>query len=137
MHQYFSYLYDSENEEMQFSGSTSAYGWQSDSLNIFLKSKTSLLFPIMFENLTIEMSIKSFFIHLQNKNCFKTNPTFFSNNFAKSSPYFWLALHRTRLMWRFRKILWPSQNIWTLLKTFLRFSPFALNALWDTIKVRL
>ena len=37
-------------------------------------------------------------------------------NFAKSSPYFWLALHRTKVRWRFRKILWPSQNIWTLLK---------------------
>ena len=35
-------------------------------------------------------------------------------NFAKSSPYFWLALHRTKVRWRFRKILWPSQNIWTL-----------------------
>ena len=23
-------------------------------------------------------------------------------------------LHRTNLRWRFRKILWPSQNIWTL-----------------------
>ena len=35
-------------------------------------------------------------------------------NFAKSSPYFWLALHRTKVRWRFRKILWFSQNIWTL-----------------------
>ena len=34
----------------------------------------------------------------------------------KSSPYFWLALHRTKVRWRFRKILWPSQNIWTLTK---------------------
>ena len=25
-----------------------------------------------------------------------------------------LALHRTKVRWRFRKILWPSQNIWTL-----------------------
>ena len=33
--------------------------------------------------------------------------------FAKSSPYFWL--HRTKVRWRFGKILWPSQNIWTLL----------------------
>ena len=35
-------------------------------------------------------------------------------NFAKSSPYFWLELHRTKVRWRFRKILWPSQNIWSL-----------------------
>ena len=35
-------------------------------------------------------------------------------NFAKSPNYFWLALHRTKVRWRFRKILWPSQNIWTL-----------------------
>ena len=33
----------------------------------------------------------------------------------KSPPYFWLALHRTKVRWRFHKILWPSQNIWTLL----------------------
>ena len=33
-------------------------------------------------------------------------------NFAKSSPYFWLALHRTKVRWRFRKILWPSQNMY-------------------------
>ena len=36
-------------------------------------------------------------------------------NFAKSSHYFWLALHRTKVRWRFRKILPPSQNIWTLI----------------------
>ena len=37
-----------------------------------------------------------------------------TQNFAKSPPYFWLALHRTKVRWRFRKILWPSQNTWTL-----------------------
>ena len=31
----------------------------------------------------------------------------------KSPLYFWL--HRTKVRWRFRKILWPSQNIWALL----------------------
>ena len=36
------------------------------------------------------------------------------HNFAKSPPHFWLALHRTKVWWRFRKILWPSQNIRTL-----------------------
>ena len=25
--------------------------------------------------------------------------------------HFWLALHRTKVRWRFPKILWPSQNI--------------------------
>ena len=36
-------------------------------------------------------------------------------NFAKSSPYFWLSLHSLKGRWRFRKILLPSQNIWTLI----------------------
>ena len=31
------------------------------------------------------------------------------------SPNFWLALHRTKVRWRFRKILRLSQNIWTLI----------------------
>ena len=35
-------------------------------------------------------------------------------NFAKSPPIISLAVHRTNNWWRFRKILWPSQNIWTL-----------------------
>ena len=35
-------------------------------------------------------------------------------NFVKSPLYFWLALHRTKVRGRFCKILWPSQNIWTL-----------------------
>ena len=34
--------------------------------------------------------------------------------FCEILPYFWLALHRTKVRWRFRKILWSSQNIWTL-----------------------
>ena len=37
-----------------------------------------------------------------------------ATKFCKSPPYFWLALHRIKVRWRFRKILWPSQNIWTL-----------------------
>ena len=37
-------------------------------------------------------------------------------NFAKSPLQIWLALHTTNLWWRFRKILWPSQNVWTLLQ---------------------
>ena len=45
-------------------------------------------------------------------------------NFGKSSPYFWLALHRTKVRWGFRKILWPSQNIWTLLK------PWCVRIFW-------
>ena len=35
-------------------------------------------------------------------------------NFAKSPPYFCLKYIQTKLRRRFRKILWPSQNIWTL-----------------------
>ena len=36
-------------------------------------------------------------------------------------PYFWLALHRTKVRWRFRKILWPSQNIFNQILTELIF----------------
>ena len=39
-------------------------------------------------------------------------------HFAKSPPIIWLALHRTNNWWRFRKILGPSQNIWTFLINF-------------------
>ena len=38
-----------------------------------------------------------------------------ATNFAKYPPVIWLAVHRTNNSWRFRKILWPSQNIWTLI----------------------
>ena len=30
-----------------------------------------------------------------------------TTKFCEISPYFWLALHRTKARWRFRKILWP------------------------------
>ena len=32
------------------------------------------------------------------------------------STLLWLAMHRAKIRWRFRKIFWPSQNIWTLLR---------------------
>ena len=35
-------------------------------------------------------------------------------NFAKSPPYFCLYVLQTKVRWRYRKILWPSQNIQTL-----------------------
>ena len=35
-------------------------------------------------------------------------------NFGKSSPNFWLQFIRSKVRGRFRKIVWPSQNIWTL-----------------------
>ena len=38
-------------------------------------------------------------------------------NFAKSSLNFWLQYIRSKVRGRFRKILWPSQNIWTLAVT--------------------
>ena len=50
-------------------------------------------------------------------------------NFAKSSPYFWLALHRTKVRERFRKILWPSQSIWTLQKVGKLHFRFLFNEL--------
>ena len=34
--------------------------------------------------------------------------------FCEISTVDWSLLHRTNLRWRFRKNLWPSQNIWTL-----------------------
>mgnify|MGYP006863931207 CR=1 FL=1 len=44
-------------------------------------------------------------------------------NFAKSSPYFCLQYIQTKVRGRFHKILWPSQNIWTL-------NPFASRRSW-------
>ena len=35
-------------------------------------------------------------------------------NFAKSSPYFLLQYIQSKVRWKFFKIMWPSQNIWTL-----------------------
>ena len=35
--------------------------------------------------------------------------------FSKSPPYFCLQYILTKVKWRFRKILWPSKNIWTLI----------------------
>ena len=37
-----------------------------------------------------------------------------SQNLAKSPPDFCLQYTQAKVRWRFRKILWPSQNIWTL-----------------------
>ena len=58
-------------------------------------------------------------------------------NFAKSPPIIWLAIHRTNNWWRFREILWPSQNIWTLenrYTTALRISHlFRASAIWRVI----
>ena len=35
-------------------------------------------------------------------------------NFAKSPLHICLQYIQTKVRWRFRKILWPSQNMWTL-----------------------
>ena len=37
-----------------------------------------------------------------------------ATKFFKISINYFLAVHRINNWWRFRKILWPSQNIWTL-----------------------
>ena len=37
-----------------------------------------------------------------------------ATKFVKFSPYFWLQYIQSKVRWRFRKIFWPSQNIWTL-----------------------
>ena len=36
--------------------------------------------------------------------------------FSEKATQFWLVLHTTKVRWRFRNILWPSQNMWTLYK---------------------
>ena len=49
----------------------------------------------------------------------------------QSSPYFWLAVQRTKVRWRFHKILWASQNIWTL---WMNLKPFCSNSItWSWI----
>ena len=37
-----------------------------------------------------------------------------ATKFAKSSPYFWPQYIQSKVRWKFRKILWPSWNIWTI-----------------------
>ena len=53
-------------------------------------------------------------------------------NFAKSQPIIWLEVHRTNNWWRFRQIVWPSQNVWTLKRL-----TFVLQAVvfWKTTQV--
>ena len=48
------------------------------------------------------------------------------NIFRKSPPIIWLAVHRTNNCWRFRKIFWHSQNIWTL-TTYTIFRPISIS----------
>ena len=52
-------------------------------------------------------------------------------NFAKSSPC------KTKVRWRFRKILWPSQNLWTLQKSFDFFHYGRAKGIKDSYAVRL
>ena len=47
-----------------------------------------------------------------------------------------LAVYRTNNWWRFCKILWPSQNIWTLLTRSIQRVP-ALRGFWDFRKTAL
>ena len=47
-------------------------------------------------------------------NCLKFIYSEKATKFCKIFTYFWLVLHRTKVKWRFRKISWPRQNIWTL-----------------------
>ena len=39
--------------------------------------------------------------------------------YLHSPSYFWLALCRTKVRRRFCKILWPSQNIWTVIRSII------------------
>ena len=44
-------------------------------------------------------------------------------NFTKYSPPFWLQYIQSKVRWRFRKILWPSQSIWTLPYYYWKLNP--------------
>ena len=50
-------------------------------------------------------------VYLHDKNILRR-----PQNFAKSPPYFCLQYIQTKVRWRFLKILWSSQNIWTLIQ---------------------
>ena len=67
--------------------------------------------PLLLEMISLEyfLAIKALHKISSVKFIYSEKP----QNFAKSPPYFWLALHRTKVRWRFRKILRPSQNIST------------------------
>ena len=54
-------------------------------------------------------------------------------NFAKSPPIIWLAVHKTNNWWRFRKILWPSQNIWTLIHIHTIFTFDFIHLFWEFV----
>ena len=49
-----------------------------------------------------------------------------ATKFCEISTYFCLQYIQTEVKWRFFKILWPSQNIWTLISVF-----FGLKVLWN------
>ena len=53
----------------------------------------------------------------------------------KSSPYFWLHYIQSKVRGRFRKILWPSQNIWTLIyyQVFLKLDQYQPRPNSETI----
>ena len=89
-------------------------------------------FTIFFQSRFSKFSVIAYLLHIQNlSNCCRhecyqsisrnLHITLLRRpqNFVKSSPNFWLALHRTKVRWRFCKILWPSQNVWTLISQFL------------------
>ena len=50
--------------------------------------------------------------------------------------YFWQALHRTKVRWRFHKILWPSQNKWTVFKIVLPSSIFCSQIQSNILSLR-
>ena len=57
-------------------------------------------------------------------------------NFAKSSPNFWLQYIQSKVRWRFRKILWPSQNIMNFTLTCNELGiNLALKRIWKLIRL--
>ena len=51
-------------------------------------------------------------------------------NFEKSPPIICPMYYQSNIWWRFRKILWPSQNIWTLQSTLLNLAEYDLTNLF-------
>ena len=72
------------------------------------KAKENSLLGGSHENCWWHANPKSLYIS-------RTVKVYITQTFVKSSPYFWLQYIQLKVRWRFRKILWPSQNTRTLL----------------------
>ena len=76
--------------------------------------------------LNVQLFLFTVHITLGNKKYIKISKSIYVKSiyFEKATKFYKisivdLTLHRTNLRWRFRKILWPSQNKWTLTLPYL------------------